>query len=182
MTNKQKQCLLYYLGYYTGDIDGDFGPASREATENFQRAYGLEPDGAFGPLTEAKILEAVAGTARPRNFWDDIEHFEREEFRCKCGGKHCSGFPAEPNQTLIRVADRVREHFGRPATVTSGVRCEKHNANVGGVSGSRHKLGKAMDFRISDLPASIVLAYVQAQPEIRYAYAIDSGHIHMDVQ
>ena len=32
MTTKQKQCLLMYLGYYEGKIDGDFGNASKGAT------------------------------------------------------------------------------------------------------------------------------------------------------
>ena len=39
MTIKQKQCLLYYLGYYTGAIDGLWGRKSREATQKFQETY-----------------------------------------------------------------------------------------------------------------------------------------------
>lgn len=190
MTIKQKQHLLAYLGYYEGDIDGNFGPMSKLATASFQGDYDLEADGIFGPLTEAKILEAVAGTAKPveaepsaepESFWDSIKHFDREEFRCKCGGKYCNGFPAEPSQKLVKLADRVREHFGTAAIVSSGVRCETHNAKVGGVSGSRHKYGTAMDFTIRGVPASLVLPYVQAQPETNYAYAIDSNYVHMDV-
>ena len=45
MTVMQKQHLLAYLGYYTGAMDGAFGPKSRAATEAFQRDYGLTPDG-----------------------------------------------------------------------------------------------------------------------------------------
>lgn len=184
MTVTQKQCLLCYLGYYQGPIDGKFGPASKEATRAFQADYGLEVDGSFGPLTEEKILQAVAGTAQKvekADFWTEIKHFRKDEFKCKCGGKYCDGFPAEPSETLIRVADRVREHFGARCNVSSGVRCEVHNKAVGGVSGSRHKLGKAMDFCISGMSAASVLPYVQAQSEIRYAYAIDSHYVHMDV-
>ena len=184
MTNVQKQCLLKYLGYYAGDIDGNFGPLSKMATAGFQDDYGLDPDGEFGPLTEAKALEAVAGTAQPvepENFWDGTKYFDREEFRCKCGGKYCDGFPAEPAKKLVTLADRVREHFGAPAIVSSGVRCETHNANVGGVSGSRHKYGTAMDFCVRGKDAEQVLSFVQAQPETRYAYAIDGNYVHMDV-
>jgi uncharacterized protein YcbK (DUF882 family) len=85
------------------------------------------------------------------------------------------------NETLIRVADRVREHFGKPITVSSGRRCANHNARVGGVANSRHLSGKAMDFCVSGKSASQVLEYVQKQPEIRYAYAIDDSYVHMDV-
>lgn len=42
--------------------------------------------------------------------------------------------------------------------------------------------GKALDFRIEGKSSADVLAYVQKQPECRYAYAIDSQHIHMDVE
>ena len=184
MTKVQKQCLLRYLGFYTGKVDGIWGALSKQATADFQRAYGIKDDGKFGALTEGKILEAVAGLAQPvepENFWDGIKYFDREEFRCKCGGKYCDGFPAEPAKKLVQLADRVREHFGKPMRVSSGVRCEVHNANVGGVSGSRHKYGTAMDFCVDDMPASVVLPYVQSQSETNYAYAIDSNYIHMDV-
>ena len=116
------------------------------------------------------------------DFWVGIKNFEREEFACKCGGKYCNGFPVEPERKLVTVADRVREHFGNPAIVSSGVRCQRHNANVGGVSNSRHLYGKAMDFCIVGHRAAEVLAYVQAQPEIAYSYAIDANYVHMDVE
>ena len=184
MTAKQKQCLLAYLGYYTREIDGMFGQQSMEATKAFQRDYGLEADGIFGQATEEKILGAVAGTVQPvepENFWDGIKYFTREEFRCKCGGKYCDGFPAEPSKKLVRLADRVREHFGAAAIVSSGVRCQRHNANVGGVENSRHLQGTAMDFRVEGRTAAEVLAFVHAQPETNYAYGIDGTYVHMDV-
>ena len=39
MTTKQRQNLLAYLGYYSGDIDGIWGEKSQQATIDFQRAY-----------------------------------------------------------------------------------------------------------------------------------------------
>lgn len=66
MTIKQKQCLLAYLGYYTGTIDGSYGPLSQRATEAFQRDYQLTVDGKFGPNTEKRILEVVASGEAPQ--------------------------------------------------------------------------------------------------------------------
>lgn len=187
MTNKQIQHLLAYLGYYDGQIDGILGPKSRAATEAFQKEYGgIAVDGDPREETQKALKHAVAHgmpvANEAENFWDGIKYFDREEFRCKCGGKYCDGFPAEPAKKLVQLADKVREHFGKPMRVSSGVRCEVHNANVGGVSGSRHKYGTAMDFRIDGMPASVVLPYVQAQTETNYAYAIDSNYIHMDIE
>lgn len=181
MTVEQKQCLLRYLGYYDGDIDGDFGPGSIGATMGFQEDYGLESDGIFGPATEEMILKAITGEAKPVDEWEGIKYFKKDEFKCKCG-KYCNGFPVEMDMRLVRIADEVREHFGKPITVSSGIRCETHNARVGGVPGSRHKYGRAMDFCVSGIPASIVLPYVQQKAGINYTYAIDSNYVHMDVK
>lgn len=184
MTNEQKQHLLAYLGYYRIKVDGIWGNGSVGATKKFQEDYGLPVTGVFDSDTEARIKEVIATDEKPiteENFWDGIKYFDRDEFKCKCG-KYCDGFPVEPERKLVAVADRVREHFGKSAIVSSGVRCKQHNANVGGVENSRHLFGKAMDFRVSGKSAKEVLAYVQKQPEIRYAYAIDQNYIHMDIE
>jgi hypothetical protein len=187
MTIKQKQCLLCFLGYYDRKIDGVWGEGSEQATMNFQNDYGLTVSGLFDEQTESMAVKAVSGEAHPventgKDFWEEIRYFKKDEFKCKCGGKHCDGFPVEPDEKLVRLADRVRAHFGAAATVSSGVRCVKHNAFVGGVTNSRHLKGTAMDFCIRGLPSSIVLPYVQAQKEVRYAYAIDGSYVHMDVK
>lgn len=185
MTIEQKQCLLYYLGYYTGRIDGIWGDKSKGATISFQSAYGLNPDGTFGSETEQKILSVIYNKTQPvankeANWWEEIKYFDRSEFACKCG--KCGGYPVEPKEKLIKVADRVRKHFGKPATVSSGVRCSQHNANVCGVSNSRHLSGKAMDFSVQGIGGNTLLAYVQKQPEIRYAYVIEGNWVHMDIE
>lgn len=185
MTIKQRQCLLAYLGYYTGEIDGIFGKQSTTATKAFQEDYGISASGVVDEDTEKSLTHAVAygmpTKKEPKDFWEDIQYFERDEFKCKCGGKYCNGFPVEPSEKLVRLAEKVRKHFNAPAIVSSGVRCETHNANVGGVSGSRHKYGTAMDFRVQGKTGEQVLAYVLAQPETNYAYNIDGTYIHMDV-
>ena len=182
MTVKQKQCLLAYLGYYSASIDGLWGPQSAAATKAFQEDFDLTPDEIFGPKTESRIKEVIYKDEQPAMDWDKVKYFRREEFQCHCGGKYCNGYPAEMKKKLLVVADRVREHFGAAALVSSGARCETHNKNVGGVTNSRHLVGKAMDFCIRGKTAAEVLEYVQQQPEIRYAYACDSLYIHMDIQ
>lgn len=180
MTIKQKQHLLGFLGYYTGVIDGQWGDLSRTATVAFQRDYSLKVDGIFGTETETQIRKVIAA-GNDEDWWKKIRHFTREEFRCKCRGKYCGGFPAEPERALLAAADRIREHFAAVVSVSSGLRCQKHNEVVGGVANSRHLSGKAMDFCVAGIPASEVLACAKQQPEIRYAYAIDSRYVHMDI-
>lgn len=163
MTNKQRQLLLAYLGYYHGGIDGDWGPLSQRACKAFQTDFGgIAVDGFGGPETDQALKHAVSiGFLRrePVNkdgavaeessatgtFWDEIEFFTREEFRCKCGGKYCNGFPAEPHEATVRFADAIRRRIGKPIPVNSGLRCPTWNSIQGGVSNSNHMTGGAVD-------------------------------------
>ena len=196
MTNKQKQCLLVYLGYYAGDIDGKFGPQSVAATTAFQAAYGLDPDGKFGPATEARIREVISTGEEPQapeipadlpSWWVGIKYFRRDEkgIACTCG--RCGGFPVEPTERLMRLADRVRDLAGAPAHPSSTVRCQAHNDELTGSSqNSRHLSGRAMDFCIEGWTGDKLLSLVKQQPEVNYAYHIYSNgkptnYVHMDV-
>jgi len=180
MTNRQKQNLLQYLGYYLSAPDGIWGEKSKAATRAFQQAWGLTADGVFGPETERKIRQVIADgePPAPSDWWQEIPHFRRAEFRCPCGT--CGGFPAEPEEALVRLAEQVRASFDAPVLISSGVRCVEHNVAVGGVKNSRHLLGKAMDFRVQDVTGEKVLTLVRTLP-IRYAYRIDDRYVHMDV-
>ena len=52
------------------------------------------------------------------------------------------------------ILDPLREAWGAPIIVTSGYRCVRLNAAVGGVKTSQHTLGQAADIRtVSDKPA-----------------------------
>ena len=191
MTLKQKQALLAYLGYYDGPLDGLWGEKSQRATIDFQQDYMEQEDvdGIFGAATENRILEVIATGEKPMesvkvdtvpDWWKDIRYFRRDEFRCPC--PRCGGFPVEPEEKLVRLADQVREHFGAPVIVSSGVRCQAHNDELdGSVKNSYHLMGKAMDFCVLGVPGATLLAYVKTLP-VHYAYQIgNSDFVHMDV-
>ena len=183
MTVKEKQHLLAYLGYYVGNIDNVWGTMCKTACKAFQQNFGLTADGVCGTETEKALKHAVCygmpakTTTTTGTFWDDIKYFTPDEFSCKCG---CGA--GEMNEKLIRNADKVREHFNAPITVSSGRRCAANNARVGGVSNSRHLYGNAMDFCVKGKSSATVLAYVQSLPDITYAYAIDGSFVHMDIK
>ena len=75
----------------------------------------------------------------------------------------------------------MREHYGVPMIVSSGIRCVTHNTRVGGAAASRHMRGLAMDFCVRGKSAAEVLEYVWKQPETNYAYMIDANYVHMDI-
>lgn len=197
MTTFQIQCYLGILGYLgPGDQDDDYGPATTAAVKKFQNDYGLTPDGIAGAMTEKMLIGAAAGTVSKKNvantpveteknvtgtFWDSIRYFKREEFHCQCGGRYCNGYPAEMCETVVRIADAAREHFGKPAHVISGLRCPQHNANEGGVANSQHCSGGAIDLRIDGVDSETLRQFVSQQPGHRYSYCINSTNVHFDV-
>lgn len=164
-------------------VDGLAGPRTMDATRAFQKAVGLAPTGIADPETREAIAahepHAKAPEEQKADWWKEIRYFTREEWRCKCG--KCGGFPAEPEEKLVRRADSLRQTLGAAVTVSSGVRCSDHNRKVGGVSGSRHLSGKAMDFCAAGKTSRQVLACIQKMDGIRYAYAIDGRYVHMDI-
>ena len=199
MTIKQKQALLLYLGYYTGNVDGDWGSKSAEATWDFQRASGLTPDGDFGEKTEKAAISAVANgkfkkaatttqtttatTTNKSGDWKDIKYFDKSEFACKCGGKYCNGYPDEIDMNMVKVADKIRAHFGKPISVNSGLRCQRWNAIQGGVSNSQHLYGIAVDLgKPSGVTPAQMAAYAETLLPNTGGIGIYSWGIHVDTR
>jgi g-D-glutamyl-meso-diaminopimelate peptidase len=63
------QATLRKIGYYQGAIDGKFGPQMEQAVQQFQRSFGLSPDGVIGPNTFRMLERYLLGydvyTIRP---------------------------------------------------------------------------------------------------------------------
>ena len=196
MTIKQRQHLLAYLGYYVGNVDGEWGTLSKTACTAFQKDFnGIKVDGYGGTETDKALKHAVAydmfkvdkDTDVPTKettgtFWDEIEFFDREEFRCKCGGKYCNGFPAEPKEQLVRIADQLRKNLGVSITIVSGLRCPEWNLIQGGVENSQHMYGEAADIYASGKSQLRVETELDAIGGVRYHYPIDgSNNVHFDI-
>lgn len=146
-------------------VDGLAGPNTTAALKKWQQAQGMTPTGIAGPEVRAKIL----GTAEEPKAdkpaaagWEGIRYFKREEFRCKCGGRYCNGFPVEPDMEMVRAANEIRTRIGLPLPTNSGLRCRQHNANEGGASNSQHLYGTAVDL---GKPAGVTPAQMAAVAE-----------------
>lgn len=82
---KELQALLKAHGFYTGVVDGDFGPGTEGCVKKYQASKGLSADGVVGERTYRHLLEGVdtdrtgtsvskpvvKETATPKNDTDD---------------------------------------------------------------------------------------------------------------
>lgn len=164
MTVKQKKCLLFYMGYYFGEINDKWDDACKRATTSFQEDFGaIDVDGILGKETEKALKHAVAyGMPEKKSepdFWDGVQYFKRSEFKCKCG--KCGGFPVEPSEELVLLLEKIRKYFGKPVIVNSGIRCATHNRNVGGASLSQHLKGTAADIVVKGITSERVAKYAE---------------------
>lgn len=82
--------------------------------------------------------------------------FRVREFRCRDGSDAIM-----IDQTLVVLLQAIREHFGKPVTITSGYRTAAHNTAVGGAKSSQHLLGRAADFYVEGVDVATVAAYAE---------------------
>ena len=91
------------------------------------------------------------------------KNFSVNEFRCGLGSP-CSCPTTLIDEKLVEYLQKIRDHFGKPITITSAYRCPTYNArpDVGGASGSRHTKGQACDFCISGVEPLKIAQYAES--------------------
>lgn len=83
-------------------------------------------------------------------------NFRVREFRCKDGSD-----PIFVDDALVALLQQIRQHFGKPLTITSGYRTPAHNKACGGAAYSQHLYGRAADFKIAGVGPDTVAAYAE---------------------
>ena len=83
--------------------------------------------------------------------------FTVREFRCRDGSD-----VVMIDESLVVLLQCIREHFGKPITITSGYRTATHNTAVGGAKSSQHLLGRAADIQVQGVSVEDVAAYAES--------------------
>lgn len=177
LTLEKRKEYFKYLGL------GDYNKSN---ILKMQKKYMLRKedcDGIYGKDTDSLLrhLRNVKKYCNPKNF-------KPEEFRCGCNGKYCCGYPTRMKAKELAHLQKIRTHFGRPMIITSGLRCDKYNAEVNGIRSSRHKAGYAADFYIAGLTDTLsgrkkVIRYARKLKNHNYSYcngvyAYSTGVLH----
>lgn len=72
------QAKLSYLGYYTGHVDGTYGPLTRDAVLRMQKGAGVTADGVVGPTSWALLFhdEPYPGMTIEAVLWNPYANIE----------------------------------------------------------------------------------------------------------
>lgn len=143
------------------------GEYNENNIRKLQKKY-LRPadvDGIYGPDTD-RLLRHVYNCSL-------VKDFKPEEFKCPCG--HCTGYPDRIKQVELEHIQTIRDHYGKPMTITSGLRCKYENKRVGGVQNSGHLNGYAVDFYMPGVTDTVAnrnkaMSYIKGLPNHKFTY------------
>ena len=151
------QSQLRKAGYKSVVVDGVIGAKTVAAILAYQKAHkALADDGIMGMATYKSLFAVSTIKKTTKTTVSSLPsgyisaHFKKIEFKCGCGGRYCDGYNGKNvNPKLIRILEGLRSHYGKPITITSGIRCQRYNDSLrGSIKNSVHRLGGAADIYI----------------------------------
>ena len=99
-------------------------------------------------------------------------NFKLSEFQCPCCGK------SNISMELVEKLQQLRDLYGDPIMVTSGVRCPEYNRRVGGYHDSPHLKGLAVDIVARISP--VTMAYLADELGV-FRIGVYDRHTHLDI-
>ena len=183
---QERQTYLKKLGLYTKEIDGKRGPGHKKAEKQFNIIFLNNGTDTYTEETD-KLLRIIYNSYCSSKYmqdsdWQYFKNLRKSEYKCKCKGKYCNGYPHDIAMHLVMTDQYIRNYFGVSIKITSGVRCEKHNSSsaVGGAKNSNHLKGCASD-KNNGKPAKDVRAVAKQLPFVGYSYDITDKAVHTTV-
>lgn len=104
-------------------------------------------------------------------------NFRVREFACKDGSD-----PIFIDSELVDILQKIRNHFGKPVTITSAYRTPTHNKSCGGTTYSQHLYGKACDIKVQGTKPSEVSKYAETLLKNKGGIGTYSTFTHVDVR
>lgn len=174
LSRLERQKKLKDLGFYTGPINGQWNDEVKAAVDKLQQQYFPKKYCDGGKYTEDHTDRLLVDAWR---VWKYAPHFSLTEFKCGCGGKDCTGYPAYISSQLLKNLETLRKNFGnKPIQITCGMRCKKYNASLkGSVPKSLHRFGRAVDLYVAGVcdtekGRQSVMDYWKKLPLYNYTY------------
>lgn len=149
---------------------------------SFQKAafkkYPKEWDNKYGTKTDNALRTWY-------NTYKYTKNFKPEDFRCTCDedsnykGVKCGGYPTYMKASILKDIQTIRSHWGKPVTITCGMRCKNYNRFLNGsISNSKHLQGLALDFYqkgVTDTLANRKKAIKYIKKLAKHTYSYGNG-------
>lgn len=160
LTKAQREKRLKYLGL------GEYNEKNIKKFQQMAFTDKSQHDGVYGYKTDRAL----------RHFYNVKKcapNFIPEEFKCPCG--KCTGYPTFMRQVELKHIQAIRDHYKKPITVTSALRCSYENSKVGGVPNSGHMRGYAIDFYQKGVTDTVdnrieAMKWIVKQPNHEFTY------------
>lgn len=144
--------------------------ASDAVLMNFERPYNAAAYKSKRASMGQVYYNRYAGSTAKKEVYSMIEfqkgrtdkiapNFQYKEFDCQ--GKGCCSTTLI-DEKLVAYVQQIRDHFGKPITITSPYRCETHNKRVSGATKSYHMQGKAADIVVQGVSSREVAKYAES--------------------
>lgn len=104
------------------------------------------------------------------------KNFYLSEFQCPC----CSRVMID--EKLLANLQELRDVINEPIIITSGYRCPMYNHKVGGVAGSYHTVGKAVDITVNNITLPELYFMAQELEFKGFGLYEQKGFIHLDIR
>lgn len=104
-------------------------------------------------------------------------NFKVREFACLDGSDTIF-----VSDELVKILQKVRNHFGASVIINSAYRTEAHNKKVGGSANSQHKYGMAADIRINGVSPKTIATYLNTLMPNSGGIGVYSSFVHIDVR
>lgn len=146
---------------------GEYNEANiKKLQKKYLRAKDI--DGKYGIDTD-RLLRHVYNCST-------VKDFKPEEFKCECGGRYCTGYPSYMKRVELNNLQSIRDHYGKPITVTCGLRCKPYNNSLrGSIPNSKHLTGYAADIYIPGVTDKLsgrkaAINWIRKLPNHNYTY------------
>jgi len=148
----------------------DLGEYNEANIRKLQKKYlrKQDVDGVYGTDTD-NLLRHIYNCSL-------VKDFKPEEFKCECGGRYCTGYPSYMKKVELENLQSIRDHFGKPMTITCGLRCRPYNNSLAGsIPNSLHLTGYACDFNMDGVTESTAqrkaaIKWIKKLPNHHYSY------------
>lgn len=149
----------------------DLGEYNEANIRKLQKKYlrKQDVDGVYGTDTDNLLRHIYNVKAYAPNF-------SPEEFKCECGGRYCTGYPSYMKGVELKNLQSIRDHFGKPMTITCGLRCRPYNNSLAGsIPNSKHLTGYATDFYMKGVTDTLAnrkasIKWIKKLPNHGYTY------------